>query len=60
MYERILQRLLGEYQASSAWCFSRNQGMFDEYIIDQNDYVGVGQRCLQLRGWRLLTRRRSR
>jgi coproporphyrinogen III oxidase-like Fe-S oxidoreductase len=42
MYERILQRLLGEYQASSAWCFSRNQGMFDEYIIDQNDYVGVG------------------
>lgn len=42
MYERILQRLLGEYQASSAWCFSRNKGMFDEYIIDQNDYVGVG------------------
>jgi coproporphyrinogen III oxidase-like Fe-S oxidoreductase len=42
MYERILQRLLGEYQASSAWCFSRNRGMFDEYIIDQNDYVGVG------------------
>ena len=42
MYERILQRLLGEYQASSAWCFSRNQGMFDEYIIDQADYVGVG------------------
>jgi coproporphyrinogen III oxidase-like Fe-S oxidoreductase len=42
MYERILERLLGEYQASSAWCFSRNKGMFDEYIIDQNDYVGVG------------------
>ena len=42
MYERIVQRLLGEYQAASAWCFSRNQGMFDEYIIDQNDYVGVG------------------
>ena len=42
MYELILQRLLGEYQASSAWCFSRNQGMFDEYIIDQDDYVGVG------------------
>ena len=42
MYERILARLLGEYQPSSAWCFSRKQGMFDEYIIDQDDYVGVG------------------
>jgi menaquinone C8-methyltransferase len=42
MYELILRQLLGEYQASSAWCFSRNKGMFDEYIIDQNDYVGVG------------------
>jgi menaquinone C8-methyltransferase len=43
MYERILARLLGaEYHAASAWCFSRNQGMFDEYIIDQADYVGVG------------------
>ena len=43
MYERILERLLGaDYHAASAWCFSRNQGMFDEYIIDQADYVGVG------------------
>jgi coproporphyrinogen III oxidase-like Fe-S oxidoreductase len=43
MYQRILERLLGaEYHAASAWCFSRNQGMFDEYIIDQADYVGVG------------------
>jgi coproporphyrinogen III oxidase-like Fe-S oxidoreductase len=43
MYERIVERLLGaEYHAASAWCFSRNQGMFDEYIIDQADYVGVG------------------
>jgi coproporphyrinogen III oxidase-like Fe-S oxidoreductase len=42
MYRRILARLLDEYHPASAWCFSRNQGMFDEYIIDQNDYVGVG------------------
>ncbi|HXW11019.1 MAG TPA: hypothetical protein VD737_10400, partial [Steroidobacteraceae bacterium] len=43
MYERILERLLGaDYHAASAWCFSRNRGMFDEYIIDQADYVGVG------------------
>jgi menaquinone C8-methyltransferase len=42
MYERILARLLTDYHPASAWCFSRNQGMFDEYIIDQGDYVGVG------------------
>jgi coproporphyrinogen III oxidase-like Fe-S oxidoreductase len=42
MYERILDGLLDEYHPASAWCFSRNRGMFDEYIIDQDDYVGVG------------------
>ncbi len=42
MYERILGRMLPGYRAASAWCFSRNEGMFDEYIIEQDDYVGVG------------------
>ena len=42
MYELILDHLLPHYRASSAWCFSRGEGMFDEYIIDQDDYVGVG------------------
>jgi coproporphyrinogen III oxidase-like Fe-S oxidoreductase len=42
MYERVLERMLPRYRASSAWCFSRSEGMFDEYIIDQDDYVGVG------------------
>lgn len=42
MYERILDRMLPGYRAASAWCFSRGEGMFDEYIIEQDDYVGVG------------------
>jgi coproporphyrinogen III oxidase-like Fe-S oxidoreductase len=42
MYERVLDRLLPTYRASSAWCFTRGEGMFDEYIIDEDDYVGVG------------------
>jgi len=42
MYQRILARLLPAYRPASAWCFSRGEGMFDEYIIDQQDYVGVG------------------
>jgi coproporphyrinogen III oxidase-like Fe-S oxidoreductase len=42
MFERVLGRLAGHYHPNSAWCFSRDHGMFDEYIIDQDDYVGVG------------------
>jgi coproporphyrinogen III oxidase-like Fe-S oxidoreductase len=42
MYERVLERMLPGYRASSAWCFTRGEGMFDEYIIDEDDYVGVG------------------
>jgi coproporphyrinogen III oxidase-like Fe-S oxidoreductase len=42
MYQRILERMLPAYRVSSAWCFSRGAGLFDEYIIDQSDYVGVG------------------
>ncbi|HSN72568.1 MAG TPA: coproporphyrinogen III oxidase family protein, partial [Steroidobacteraceae bacterium] len=41
-YERILARMLPTYRANSAWCFSRIDGMFDEYIIDQDEYIGVG------------------
>jgi coproporphyrinogen III oxidase-like Fe-S oxidoreductase len=42
MYERILDRLLPAYRPSSAWCFTRGEGKFDEYIMDEDDYVGVG------------------
>ncbi|HVW69939.1 MAG TPA: coproporphyrinogen III oxidase family protein [Steroidobacteraceae bacterium] len=57
-YARILDAMQGGHSASAAgtapyvpastWCFSRNDGapgaprMIDEYIIDQDDYVGVG------------------
>jgi hypothetical protein len=34
--------MLPVYRASSAWCFSRTVGSLDEYIVDQDDYVGVG------------------
>jgi menaquinone C8-methyltransferase len=46
-YAHILHAMQGRYVPSSAWCFSRNDGsegapMIDEYIIDQDNYVGVG------------------
>ncbi len=42
-YERIVAHMLGAgYQRSSAWCFSRKPGMFDEYIVEHEEYVGLG------------------
>jgi coproporphyrinogen III oxidase-like Fe-S oxidoreductase len=42
-YEMIVRHMLGAgYERSSAWCFSRRPGMFDEYIVEHEDYVGLG------------------
>ena len=41
-YERIRERLGGEYRFSSAWCFSRKGTMIDEYIVDYDEYAGLG------------------
>ncbi len=38
----ILNTMRLHYQNSSAWCFSRKNGMIDEYIINHDDYIGVG------------------
>lgn len=42
-YELIVQRMLDAgYVRASAWCFSRKPGMFDEYIAERDEYVGLG------------------
>jgi len=42
-YEVILRELYhGAYKASTAWCFSRGERMIDEYIIESDDYIGIG------------------
>ncbi len=42
-YAILLRELLDTgYKASTAWCFSRGDLMIDEYIIDYDDYIGVG------------------
>lgn len=30
------------YQRSSAWCFSRGTAMIDEYIVAEDEYLGLG------------------
>jgi coproporphyrinogen III oxidase-like Fe-S oxidoreductase len=42
-YDVILKEIWAKgYTASTAWCFSRGDRMIDEYIIDSDDYIGVG------------------
>jgi coproporphyrinogen III oxidase-like Fe-S oxidoreductase len=42
-YDVILRELYqAGYKASTAWCFSRGDRMVDEYIIDYDDYIGIG------------------
>ena len=41
-YHRIVERLVPAYDFSSAWCFSRKQAMIDEYIVDYDEYAGLG------------------
>jgi len=46
--ERSFYEIVAEYMQahgyarSSAWCFSRKPGMFDEYIVERDEYVGLG------------------
>jgi coproporphyrinogen III oxidase-like Fe-S oxidoreductase len=42
-YDIILNQIYhGDYAASTAWCFSRGERMIDEYIIEADDYIGIG------------------
>jgi coproporphyrinogen III oxidase-like Fe-S oxidoreductase len=41
-YHQIVGRLVPAYRFSSAWCFSRRQAMIDEYIVDYDEYAGLG------------------
>jgi coproporphyrinogen III oxidase-like Fe-S oxidoreductase len=42
-YDVVLRELYhGGYNAATAWCFSRGERMIDEYIIDYDDYIGIG------------------
>lgn len=34
--------LTAGYSRSSAWCFSRTEGLSDEYIASREDYLGLG------------------
>ena len=42
-YQLIIEKLSDTFSATSAWTFERTGGgMIDEYIVDYEDYVGIG------------------
>lgn len=41
-YEKITGMLAGDYRPSTAWCFSRNDAMIDEYVVNYEEYAGLG------------------
>jgi coproporphyrinogen III oxidase-like Fe-S oxidoreductase len=50
-YEVIMDELYRNgYTASTAWCFSRGEHMIDEYIIEYDDYIGVGSGSVSIVG----------
>lgn len=41
-YHEIHDSLNKDYTIGTAWCFSRKKSMIDEYVVDYNEYIGVG------------------
>jgi menaquinone C8-methyltransferase len=46
MYRLILDALPASYRPSSAWCFNRDSGAVDEYIIENEEFLGLGSGSL--------------
>ena len=41
-YFKILEKLAGNMEPQTAWCFSKKQGLIDEYIVNYDEYLGIG------------------
>lgn len=42
MYKLVTKQLTDTYNQESIWCFSNNKGSIDEYIVNHDEYVGLG------------------
>lgn len=51
MYRQIAAHMLSRgYSRASAWCFSKSPAMIDEYITENDDYLGLGSGSFSLVG----------
>ncbi len=46
LYRLILDALPSDYTPSSAWCFNRKGDTTDEYVIENEEYLGLGSGSL--------------
>ena len=61
-YAQLSEDLAPEYEPSSAWCFSKVKRdaagerleMIDEYIVDYDEYVGIGSGAFSFMGGAIL------
>jgi len=42
LYDMLTEQLTDTYNAESIWCFSKRQGLIDEYPVSRSDYAGAG------------------
>ena len=53
-YRTVYEGLAPEFEPASAWTFSKDKGgMIDEYIVDYDEYVGLGSGALSFVGGRI-------
>jgi coproporphyrinogen III oxidase-like Fe-S oxidoreductase len=41
-YDFLVDQLADQYRCESVWCFSKQAGLSDEYIVSRDEYIGVG------------------
>jgi coproporphyrinogen III oxidase-like Fe-S oxidoreductase len=50
-YQMITSLLSPAYKPATAWCFSRSKAMIDEYVVNFEEYAGIGSGAIgYLRG----------
>jgi coproporphyrinogen III oxidase-like Fe-S oxidoreductase len=53
-YRMVCEGLAPHFEPASAWTFSKDKGgMIDEYIVDYDEYVGLGSGALSFIGGRI-------
>ena len=42
LYRMVADELTEVYEQETIWCFSKSRGSLDEYIVDHDEYAGLG------------------
>jgi coproporphyrinogen III oxidase-like Fe-S oxidoreductase len=46
LYQLLVEELADTYNQESIWCFSSKKGLIDEYIVNHDEYAGIGSGSL--------------